>query len=273
MDNPDRPLGFQTLCLQCKELIEWREIRSEDGKHAVRYWSDCRCWLAEIARVAGFSAASSEYQVNVRVGAEQIADVRAYQGFTIDTFDASRLTDGRKLVRAATRWLDKIMAAPACDQDFGSPARCCLYFYSPGKGRGKTHLASAIALEARRRGKSISIFEEMDLLGRYWGTPIEQRYDLLRMPGESAFLTVMDDMGARENTPAGLRDFWADITKPRWLGRGWTIITSNHTLAELLDNGTIDERAYSRLMQMTQGEKVTFEGADQRLAFTQEMAA
>ena len=75
-------------------------------------------------------------------------------------------------------------------------------------------------------------------------------------------------MGSRENTPAGLRDFWYDLIGPRWLKRGWTIITSNHTLDELASRGTIDDRVYSRLVQMTGGKIVTFDGADQRLVTT-----
>ena len=73
-------------------------------------------------------------------------------------------------------------------------------------------------------------------------------------------------MGDRENTPPGLRDAWYDLIGPRWLKRGWTIITSNCTLDELAARGTIDDRVYSRLYQMTGGKIVTFDGADQRLA-------
>ena len=52
------------------------------------------------------------------------------------------------------------------DRTYAEP-RCCLYFYSAGKGRGKTHLASAIALLARSLGKTISIVDEISFVEDY----------------------------------------------------------------------------------------------------------
>jgi len=234
---------------------------------AIRYWSDCSCWLAECDRAAARNSSAQDHASDYR--AEPIlSDIRAYQAFTLDTFDPSRLTNGDKLVAAGQRWLDQIGGLPFADRSYADP-RCCLYFYSAGKGRGKTHLAAALALAARAADKAISIVDEISYAEQYWAADLEHKRDLALAPGQRAWLTVFDDLGSRENTPAGLRDFWYDLIGPRWLKRGWTIITSNWTLDELVARGTIDDRVYSRLNQMTGGKLVTFDGVDQRLEHTQ----
>jgi len=265
-----RPLGTQSECPYCAELIEWREMRNthidrsgEIQQRAIRYWSDCNCWTVACKRVAQRSEDAQDHAADYRT--EQImTDIRTYQDFTFATFDPRRLSNGDQLVRAGKRWLDLAGNAPFADRSYADP-RCCLYFYSAGKGRGKTHLASAIALAARALEKQVSIVDEISYAEQYWAADLEQKRSLALAPGQKAWLTVFDDMGSRENTPAGLRDFWYDLIGPRWLKRGWTIITSNYTLDELVSRGTIDSRVYSRLVQMTGGKIVTFEGADQRL--------
>lgn len=255
------PIGTQAECPRCKELIEFRELGTPPT--AIRYWSDCSCWLQECSRAAERNKSAQDHAADYR--AEPIfSDVRQYQVFTFDTFDSSRLTNGDKLVAAGRRWLEQASALPFANRDYADP-RCCLFFYSAGKGRGKTHLASAIALAARQQGRTISIIDETGFLESYWAAGFEQRALLTSAPSEKAWLTVFDDMGSREKTPEGLRDLWYDLIGPRWLKRGWTIITSNWTLDELASRGTIDDRVYSRLVQMTGGKIVTFDGVDQRL--------
>lgn len=257
----ERPLGTQAECPRCQELIEWREMGV--APRTIRYWSDCTCWLVACDQAAAISEESQSHAADYRV--EQItSDVRAYQEFTLETFQTDRLTGGAKLVTAARKWLDQAALLPFADRTYAEP-RCCLYFYSGGKGRGKTHLAAAIALLARAEGKAIAIVDEISFVESYWAATLEARQNIVRVPAESAWLTVFDDMGSRENTPAGLRDCWYDLIGPRWLKRGWTIITSNWTLDELAARGTIDDRVYSRLHQMTGGKIITFDGADQRL--------
>ena len=193
-----------------------------------------------------------------------MCDIRAYQHFSLDTFDPSRLIGGDKLARAAVRWLELSSALPFADRTYANPP-CCLFFHSSGKGRGKTHLAAGIAMAARTMGKQISILDETPFAEQYWAADLEQKRALTIGPSDKAWLSVFDDMGGRENTPAGLRDMWYDLIGPRWLKRGWTIITSNWTLEELIARGSIDDRVYSRLFQMTGGKIISFDGADQRL--------
>jgi len=265
-----RALGTQAECQYCAELIEWREMRNthidrsgEIQQRAIRYWSDCSCWVAACGKIAERNSSAQDHAAEYRV--EPImSDIRAYQDFTFATFDSTRLANGDKLVQAGKRWLEQAGKAPFADRSYNDP-RCCLYFYSAGKGRGKTHLASAIALAARSLEKQVSIVDEISYAEQYWAADLEQKRSLALAPSTRAWLTVFDDMGSRENTPAGLRDFWYDLIGPRWLKRGWTIITSNYTLDELVARGTIDDRVYSRLVQMTGGKIVTFEGNDQRL--------
>ncbi len=259
-------LGEQAECPRCKELIEFRQLGTRE--HAIRYWSDCSCWLQECDQAAHRNASAQDHASDYR--AEPIfSDVRQYQGFTFDAFDSSFLVGGDKLVAAGRRWLEQAGVLPFADRSYTDP-RCCLYFHSTGKGRGKTHLAAAIALTARAADKTISIVDETGFLETYWAAGFEQRAHLTSGPADRAWLTVFDDMGSREKTPEGLRDLWYDLIGPRWLKRGWTIVTSNWTLDELAARGTIDDRVYSRLYQMTGGKIITFDGADQRLAGAQQ---
>jgi hypothetical protein len=73
--------------------------------HAIRYWSDCSCWLDACERAASRNAGAQDHASDYR--AEPIfSDVRAYQAFTFETFDCSRLVGGDKLVAAGRRWLE-----------------------------------------------------------------------------------------------------------------------------------------------------------------------
>jgi len=261
MANTASEIGTQAECPRCHELIEYRQLGTPPA--AIRYWSDCSCWLAECDRVAARNAGAQEHASDYR--AEPIfSDVRQYQHFTFESFDSSRLVGGDKLVAAARRWLEQAGALPFADRTYADP-RCCLFFYSGGKGRGKTHLAAAVAMAARAMDKTISIVDETGFLESYWAASFDEKARLTSGPSEKAWLTVFDDMGSREKTPEGLRDLWYDLIGPRWLKRGWTIVTSNWTLDELAARGTIDDRVYSRLYQMTGGKIITFDGADQRL--------
>lgn len=256
-------VGDSIACPRCGELVTVTEYTSSYGKTA-RYWSGCSCLGCAAERSAAFTAAAAGYQVDART--EIVSDTHSLIGFTFETFDPDRLMGGVKLVAAARRWLDQIRAlsvAPSY-QDEDTP-RPCLYFHSAGKGRGKTHLASALVNEARAAGRLVAFADEIAYIERYWAAPMEEKAKLSALPGERAWLTVLDDLGQRESTGAGLRDAWYDIVNQRWLKRGWTIITSNWTPDELLARGTFNEATYSRIVQMTRGQLVTFNGNDQRL--------
>lgn len=261
--------GAQGTCDTCGSIVEWRELYPRDAEgcnitswRPARFWGDCECWGRAIERSAELSRAGVVLNAG-RLVEQPAVDIRSIQRFTLDSFDTAAIEDGAKLLRAAQRWMTSIEGRPEGDYRAGPPV--CLYFYSSGKGRGKTHLAAALAMEAFRAGRLISFADEIGFIDRYWAAHLEARDSLTALPGRSAWLTVLDDLGARENTPPSLRDAWYAIFNQRWLKRGWTVITSNHTPAELLDKGTIDDRTYSRLIEMTGGRMVTFEGQDYRL--------
>ena len=87
--------------------------------------------------------------------------------------------------------------------------------------------------------------------------------------GDQCWLTVIDDLGkSPPNNPtrkSGAQTAWYDIVNRRYLKRGWTIITSNSTLEQLAEQGTINDATYSRLAQMTRRTMIVFIGADYRL--------
>jgi DNA replication protein DnaC len=64
----------------------------------------------------------------------------------------------------------------------------------------------------------------------------------------------------------GVQGVWDGLINRRWLERRWLLVTSNYTLDELAQRGTLSEASFSRLRQMTRGEYVYFDGQDQRLA-------
>jgi hypothetical protein len=250
-------------CPRCGDGVAVTEYANAQGQ-VIRYWTDCACLLDGTERTATLAAEAAAVQVAVRV--EHVRDRIDLSAFTFAAFDAGRLDGGANLVAAARRWLGLIqphIVAPSYhDPDAPRP---CLYFYSPGKGRGKTHLAGAITNTARTANRLVAFADEMAYIERYWAASLEERAKLSALPGERAWLTVLDDLGQRESTGAGLRDAWYDVVNQRWLRRGWTIITSNWTPDELLSRGTINEATYSRIVQMTRGQLVTFVGSDQRL--------
>lgn len=259
--NSERPLGTLSVCKNCGTTVEWKEYTNAVGK-SVRYWSDCVCIHGAIARDQERSAASTALQAEQRT--EVIADVVNLSTFTFTTFQPAKLTNGEKLLAVVSGWLSAIQALPYATSYYEKP-RACLYFYSAGKGRGKTHLSGAILNEARHMGKLAAFADEINYIESYWAAPLEDRAKMSALPADKAWLTVFDDMGAKESTGAGLRDAWYDLINPRWLKRGWTVITSNHTPDGLLERGTINEATYSRIVQMTSGQLIAFEGSDQRL--------
>ena len=263
LTSPSDPPGTTRACVDCGDRIELRELTGPGGR-IVRYWSECACWRARIDRLAQFSAASASQQAAMR-GAPR-SHIGAYARFTLSSFNPALLGHGVKLVDQVRGWLDRALPESTCAPDYRTPATCALWFHSAGKGRGKTHLAAALALLAREAGRLVALVDEIRFLEDYWGAEFEARPALTRLPSEQAWLTVFDDLGARENRPPGLRDAWYTLISPRWTRCGWTIFTSNYTPVELFDRGTIDDRVYSRVVQMTQGRIVSFDGSDQRLA-------
>lgn len=258
------PLGMELPCEQCGATVTLKEIRSTTSVSLppLRCWSDCGCTGKRIDIDTALSIASGAYQAAQRV--EVIPDPVPIARFTFETFDPERLAAGVNLYDKVLGWMQAIEAL-AVAPGFHHKPRACVYFHSPVKGCGKTHLAGALVNYARASGKSAVMVDEISYIETYWAAKLEDRKRLSDLPGRRAWLTVIDDLGQRENTTPGLRDAWYSVFNPRWLGRGFTIITSNYKPDELLARGTINEATHSRIGDMTQGRVLTFEGVDQRL--------
>lgn len=234
------------------------------------YWSACKCIRDAVERSAEHDRQIAEYSErdrNARVSRELGLD--RVSNFTLDRFDRSLLAeDGYHPLDIAREWLQSIEQRD-CAQDYADGPINTLYFYSEGRGRGKTHLASAIALAAYAQGKLCSFIEETSYLSGFWASSFEARERSQSLIGDHCWLTVIDDLGqSPPNNPerrSGAQTAWYDIINRRYMKRGWTIITSNHTLDELEQQGTITLATYSRLSQMTRRSMVLFDGADYRL--------
>jgi len=264
----DLPLGTVITCegkdaggVICNTPVELREMPDHKGR-PFRYWSDCPCIGKAADRAVALTAQARALQAHQH-GAI-VADTADLSAFTFETFDARRLENGAHVVALVRGWLDAIAGLPVAPSYHEKP-RACLYLYSAGKGRGKTHLAASALNVARAAGRSAVFVNENDYLESYWAAPLDQRAAISDAPGRRAWLTVIDDMGQRESTGPGMRDAWYDILDPRWLKRGWTIITSNYTPDELHAHGTISAASLSRLTQLCHGKQIELIGTDQRL--------
>jgi DNA replication protein len=246
-------------------------IRHYDGVSTFYIWNVCqaqqRSWDASAQHLASRrrNLEQRQMQADTTMGDPGMAQIAR---FPLDSFDPDRLkvVFGHENPKdAVLDWLDAIRDQPHGDYHSGPPVALHLYF--AGKGTGKTHLAAGAALRARAWGKLTVFLEEVSYLERAWAADFADKEQLSMLPGESAWLTVIDDIGQNPpgRDPRGLQKAWYNIINRRWLKQGWTIITSNKTVEQLLDQGTLSEAAYSRLYQMTRGEVVLMEADDQRL--------
>lgn len=246
-------------------------IRHYDGVRVFYIWSVCqamqRSWNATESHVASSRRDLEKRQLEAEramgdPGLSQIAR------FTLDSFNPAllrvQLGDDNPL-DVVTSWLAAIRDLPHGDYHSGPPV--ALHLYYPGKGTGKTHLAAGAALAARAMGKLTVFLEEVSYLERSWAADFADKEQLSMLPGETAWLTVLDDIGQNPpgKDPRGLQKAWYNIINRRWLKAGWTIITSNRTVDELFQQRTLSDAAHSRLRQMTRGEVVLMEADDQRL--------
>jgi hypothetical protein len=233
-------------------------------------WRNCACeeerMEAAQTRVRTLEAAKRQQEADALLGD---TGMRLIEHLTLDRFDPRRLVapdERAHPYHIASRWLAALGDRPTADYHSELPA--ALYFYSPGKGRGKTHLAAGLAWEARKAHKLTAYVGEGRYIDRAWACSFEEREILSALPGERAWLTVIDDLGQRVpgRGSQSIANAWYSVFDRRWLARGWTIITSNLTLEELVDQGTINDATYSRLRQMTKSMRIEFQGIDQRLA-------
>jgi DNA replication protein DnaC len=166
----------------------------------------------------------------------------------------------------ASNWLTAIDEADHGDYGNINGPPVALYFYSPGPGSGKTHLAIGIAREAQRAGRKITVCDETRFMLYCWSASLAERERAIVRAAEQTWLTVIDDLG--QKTPARNSDSiattWYDVINRRWLARRWLIITSNFTLDELVARGSINDATFSRIYQMTAGVYVYFDADDHR---------
>lgn len=237
------------------------------------FWRECQCQLAR-----NTAASARLDQLRTTPGPQAITGTSMEQvaHFQLATFEPERLLGAgdEHPFNIATSWLAQILDRRCGDYRDPDAPQAALYFYAPsdgkgdeGTGRGKTHLAAGLLWEAHRQRKLTVYVDEYRYIDRYLGADLSEHEALAGLPGERAWLTLIDDIGRRQiaGKGAGIQSAWADLITRRWNARGWTIITSNWTLEELVDRKTIDLAIYSRLYQMTRGEYVVFDGVDQRL--------
>lgn len=238
------------------------------GGHERWYWSECPCEeqrrQASEARRVAIEAERRQAEADRLLGDTGMGQVA---GFTLDRFDPRRLRETAEIPHPyplAARWVADITDRRCGDYHDPTAPPVALFFYCPGKGRGKTHLAAALAWEVRRRHSLTCFLHEEAFTSRLWACEFEEKERLLQLAGEQSWITVIDDLG-RMQGGRGTQKAWYSIINRRWLARRWTIVTSNYTLPELEAQGTIDDATASRLHQMTRGEYLYFDGEDQRL--------
>lgn len=256
------------LCPCCGEQQHAVPIRHYNGS-TFFVWNVCQAtqhaWDTSDSRIVKMDAEKRQAAAEQALGDPGLARIAR---FTLATFDPDRLRvqlgyenpHGRVL-----DWLHSIRDLPFGNYHHGPPV--ALHLYYPGKGTGKTHLAAGAALATRAMGKLAVFIEEVSYLERCWAADFADKERLSMLPGEQAYLTVIDDLGQNRpgRDPTGVQKVWYNVINRRWSKCGWTIITSNKTLEELMDQGTLSEAAYSRLYQMTRGEVVLMDADDQRL--------
>jgi hypothetical protein len=240
------------------------------------FWQVCPCaearWADRERDMARRDAERRQAEANALLG---MSDGHRYTAFTLASFNPHLLRADAPHAhpyQIASSWLARALdyGRRADYRDPASPP-AALFFYSAEKGRGKTHLAAALANAAQQGDKLVAIIDEQHYLERAWGVPFERKALVTALPAERAWLTVIDDLGRRvpRQGSESVANEWDNVINPRWLTRGWTIITSNLDLDDLAAQGTINQASYSRLMQMTRGAYVEFDGTDQRLVGVQ----
>lgn len=258
--SPAETTGIAPLCRDCDQRKQ--RVLSSDGRRAL--WA-CPCQDARIVREdhvrAARDAAARQAAAERMMGD---TGLRLVEHFVWEALDRTKPGFDAQALDTVHAWFTAALAyGPHGDYHQGPPP--ALFLHSAGKGRGKTHIAAG-AFNAARQAHKLAVFvEEHSYLRRRWSCDFEALDQVVGLPGDRAWLTVLDDLGQRGKTSEAVADVWYEVINPRWLKRGWTIITSNWLPEELWSRGTINDATYSRLRQMTRGEIVTVHGPDQRL--------
>lgn len=265
-------------CHLCGKPRVLCETQNEIGPR-MRYWSECPCLAAELdQRDASYrercarDAGGLRQQVHTGI-VEQLSEEPGFGNVGVKTFERFRpellrSVQGAHPVAHALRWLERIVNLDRAEGEWSGPPQA-LYFYSPGPGRGKTHLALAVLQAAwemkRAQSRRYAALNEEHFLDRYWNMPFgPERGECIAFPGERAWLTLFDDIGKKKATP-GVQDVWYSLLNRRSQALRWTIFTSNYTPDELLERGTVNDWGRSRLLEMIRSELVMFDGEDRRL--------
>lgn len=262
------PLGAVQACPRCGEAQERRRTAPNQGGRTLDYWTDCACWRQRVADAAAVSQRGVGRQRGTRGIENELGaayDIRTLaQQMTREPFDVDLCPAWPQLIG----WLRGIHAqAVVTGYRAGAPA--ALFLVGP-RGRGKTRTAIELALEADRLDRRVALVNEQKYLTQLRGVPFGPAYEaLMAEPGERAWLTVVDDIGKHRITSdtdrAHVQNAWYGLLDRRYNRRGWTILTSEQTLDQLVAAGTIDDSLYSRLYEMTRGATVPYTGADLRL--------
>lgn len=253
--QPKPKAGDERACPRCGVLGTWQWL---DEARVIGTWGDCECpgryeqWRQRLDTEAQ-AQANAEYRATL--GLNQIDHL------TIATLQTNKLGG---VWTSARKWLDVVKARPV--GDYHDPVPVALCFYSVTKGTGKTHTAAALANVAMDNGISAAFVTEQTLFGRAWGSgDYQDREQWLATVGQARLL-VIDDLGNRiPGKGAGVENEIYGLINRRYERRGWTIVTTNRTLDQLLDQRTINEAVYSRLGQMTKLMVMHFGDVDRRL--------
>lgn len=258
-----REVGDSATCPNCGDTVVLKATMPNAQGRSIKYWSDCRCLDGFYKRSDELVRQSDQFQSATRGAGTLRNDLRIVEQFEFSDFDldfVDPIQHGSAtipVVAFVQRWTEAIKAT-SHSASYHDKLPTALYFYSAGPGRGKTHLASAAATAIHRLGKVAAFANETDFLDRFWAASFEERDALKALVADRAWLAVIDDIGMRENPSPGVRNAWYEILNRRWLKKGWTIFTSNLTPAELLERGTLNQAAFDRMFQMTQGVIIPF---------------
>lgn len=264
------PLGTVADCPQCGIPRQLRETPPNAMNRSIRYWSDCACVEASRAQSIALSENATRALRGSRDESGDAYDVESLAAAgaqTLDAYHPEWMAD-RGPFDAAVQWLTNINIAHVVSSYRAGP-HAALYFRGP-RGRGKTHLAIALLLHARQFGRRVAILNEAKYLHQTRSVDFGEPYErLLAEPGERAWLTVFDDIGKYKPTSdtdrARIQNAWYGMLDRRYNRRRYSIFTSEKSLEQLVQQGTLDDALYSRLYEMTRGVELPFAGADQRL--------
>lgn len=237
------------------------------------------------ARVARMDAQQRQQRARLEYGDPALDDLTKAD-WSAETYDPSRsqsVDGGPTPFAQAVTWLGAIQTyehagwdpytAPGAYGNYQDPACPAVALMFVGKpGRGKTHLAGAIAQMALNNGRSVRRINEAAYLAAYWADLSNQSAMITKLAVQP-WLLIIDDVGQRANGGPGVNDAYYALINKRYERAGWTIITSNYSLDDLQDRRILTSVSVSRLTQMTRKHEILCGGPDLRAVAPKERAA